>query len=71
MRTDLRDDDLLRVREIVRDPRTGHEGLVPVGRSKWLALAKAGKIPKPIRIGTRGVFWRWADVRRVRDEGIA
>ena len=73
MQTPELDDLLLRVREIVSNPRAEppHVGLLPIGRTKFLKLVKAGVLPQPIRIGARGVYWRKADIDRVRSSGTA
>lgn len=34
----------------------------PVSRSAWLAGVKAGKYPAPVRLSTRSVAWRAADI---------
>jgi hypothetical protein len=67
------DDPLLSVCEIVRDLNTDppRHGLLPIGRTKFLKLVKAGVLPQPIRIGARGVYWRKSDIDRVRSSGAA
>jgi predicted DNA-binding transcriptional regulator AlpA len=67
------DDLLLRVREIVSNPhaKPPHAGLLPIGRTKFLKLVKAGVLPQPIRIGARGVYWKKSDIDRVRSSGAA
>ena len=34
----------------------------PVSRSAWLAGVKAGRYPAPVRLSTRSIAWRPADV---------
>ena len=41
----------LKMNEIVSSRKTGHKGLVPFGRTKWLELRKAGKIPEGRQVG--------------------
>jgi predicted DNA-binding transcriptional regulator AlpA len=67
------DDPLLRVREIVSNPRANppYSGLLPIGRTKFLRLVKAGVLPAPVRIGARGVYWKRSDIDRVRSSGAA
>jgi len=36
---------------------------VPVSRSGWWAGVKSGRFPQPVRISTRCVAWRAADIR--------
>jgi prophage regulatory protein len=37
----------------------------PVSRSGWLEGVRTGKFPQPVRIGTRCVAWRSADIRNL------
>ena len=39
----------------------------PVSRSAWLAGVKAGKYPAPVRLSTRSVAWRAADITALID----
>jgi hypothetical protein len=67
------DDSLLKVREIVRDTNADppRPGLLPIGRTKFLRLVRAGLLPQPIRLGARGVFWKRSDIERIREHGVA
>lgn len=52
-----------------RLPETGFVRLptilehLPVGRSTWWAGVKAGKYPKPIKLGPQTTVWRAEDIR--------
>ena len=37
--------------------------LIPVSRTAWLNGVKAGKFPKPIRLGARSVAWKISDIK--------
>lgn len=37
--------------------------LIPVGRSTWWAGVKAGRYPKPVKLGARMTAWRVEDIR--------
>ena len=37
--------------------------LIPVSRTAWLDGVKAGKFPKPIKLGARSVAWKVEDIR--------
>lgn len=52
----------LRIWQIVGDRKRGIEPLLPVGRSTFLAGVKAGKYPKPVKLGERTTAWRKADI---------
>lgn len=39
--------------------------LYPVSRSTWLAGVKAGRFPRPVRIGPNAVAWKVEDIRRL------
>ena len=74
MATEYHDDDLLRVHEFVAPAKNSGDGRKPflrVSRSKWLSGVKKGIFPQPVRLGARGVFWRFGDLRRVREQGKA
>jgi hypothetical protein len=74
MTMQFHDDDLLRVDQFVAKPRGADDGakpIIPVSRTAWLSGVKRGIFPQPVRLGVRGVFWRYADLRRVREQGTA
>lgn len=52
--TRLNADALLRLRQVL--------GLVPVSASTWWAGVRAGKFPKPIKLGPRTTCWRARDI---------
>jgi predicted DNA-binding transcriptional regulator AlpA len=60
---------LLREADIVRDPKVPGSGLLPLTRSSFRDAVAAGRIAKPIRLGTRSVAWRRLDIVRVWPEG--
>lgn len=65
-----RDDDhsktgLVRLRDFL-----GPGKLIPLGKSTWWAGIKAGRYPKPVRIGTRAVAWRVEDLQTLVERGI-
>jgi len=37
--------------------------IIPVKKSCWWAGVKIGRFPAPVKIGTRGAFWRVEDIR--------
>lgn len=37
--------------------------IIPVGRSTWWAGVKAGRYPKPVKLGARMTAWRVEDIR--------
>ena len=37
--------------------------LMPVSRTAWLNGVKAGKFPKPIKLGARSVAWKISDIK--------
>ncbi|MBU1040210.1 MAG: AlpA family phage regulatory protein [Proteobacteria bacterium] len=41
--------------------------LIPVGRSTWWAGVKAGRYPKPVKLGARMTAWRAEDIRVLID----
>lgn len=52
----------LRLRDIVRNPKTGELNLLPVSRGTWLHLVATGQAPEPIRFSPGVNLWRKSDV---------
>lgn len=48
----------LRLRSIIAPA-----GVFPVGKSTWWAGVKAGRFPKPVKLGPRITAWRVEDIR--------
>lgn len=40
---------------------------IPIGRSTWWAGVKAGRYPKPVKLGARMTAWRAEDIRTLID----
>jgi predicted DNA-binding transcriptional regulator AlpA len=53
---------LLKLRQIIGDPKKGITPLIPVSRSAWYAGVRQGKFPQPVKLGQRAVAWRYADI---------
>jgi prophage regulatory protein len=51
----------LRLNQIIGDDT--HPPIIPVGKTTWYAGIKAGKFPKPIRLGLRTSAYRVEDIR--------
>lgn len=46
-------------------------GPIPVSKSTWWAGIKAGRFPKPVKLGPRTTAWRVEDIRRLIEKGAA
>lgn len=55
---------LIRIKEIVGDKKADppKPGLLPIGKSQFYAGIKAGKYPKPIKMGPRTSCWRLSTI---------
>lgn len=55
----------LRLPHIIGDPkaRPPIPPLYPVSKSTWWAGVKAGRFPKPVKLGPRITAWRVEDIR--------
>ena len=53
---------LLKLRQIICDPKKGIAPLIPVSRSGWYQGIKEGRFPEPVKLGQRAVAWRYADI---------
>ena len=42
--------------------------IYPVSRSTWWAGVKAGRFPKPVKLGPRTTAWRVKDIRELIEE---
>ena len=47
----------IRVPEIIK--------LIPIGKSTWWAGVKAGRYPKPVKLGKRTTAWRVEEIRNL------
>lgn len=57
----------LRLPQIVGDPALGVPGIIPVGKSTWWVGVKAGRYPKPVKLGPNTTAWRVEDIRELMD----
>jgi prophage regulatory protein len=53
----------VRLWTIIGDRKRGIPGVLPIGRTTFLNGVKAGKYPKPVRLGARTVAWKAEDIR--------
>lgn len=49
----------------------GPLGPIPVSKSTWWAGVKAGRYPKPVKLGRRITAWRAEDIRKLIEDGAA
>lgn len=66
MTAQLPEDGLVRLTQIIGDPRKGIPALIPIGRSTWWAGVKSGRYPQPVRhLGPGVTCWKVADIREL------
>lgn len=53
---------LLRLWQIVGDPRKNQPPLIPISKSSWWAGVKSGRFPKPVKLGPRTTCWRETEI---------
>jgi hypothetical protein len=53
---------LLKIHQVIGDPKRGIQGYIPVSRSAWYAGIKAGLYPQGIKLGQRSIAWRYSDI---------
>ncbi|WP_229600821.1 helix-turn-helix transcriptional regulator [Reyranella humidisoli] len=55
----------MRLPQILGNPtaRPPIPAVIPVGRSTWWAGVKAGRFPKPVKLGPRTTAWKVEDIR--------
>lgn len=61
---------LLRIDQIVGNPKKGIEGIIPVCKASWWNGVKAGRYPAPVKLGANTVAWRAADVLKLVESGV-
>lgn len=59
----LGNDALVRLSQILGDSKRGTPPVIPISKSAWWAGVKAGKYPKPIKLGPRTTAWRVSEIR--------
>lgn len=57
----------LRLKQIVGDPKTGIEALIPVSSSTWWEGVKSGRYPKSIKLSARCTAWKTSDIQALLD----
>ncbi len=53
---------LLKIHQVIGDPKRKIQGYIPVSRSAWYAGIKAGLYPQGIKLGQRSIAWRYSDI---------
>ena len=53
---------LLRVNQIIGNPKKGIPAIIPISRSGWWAGVRDGRFPKPVKLAPRTTVWHAADV---------
>ncbi|WP_051961562.1 AlpA family transcriptional regulator [Methylobacter sp. BBA5.1] len=52
----------LRIWHIIGCKKRGIEGLLPIGRSTFLAKVRSGEYPQPVKLGEKTSAWRKSDI---------
>lgn len=63
-------DPLLRIQDIVGNPRKGKPALIPVTRQTWWQWEKEGLLPEPVQLTPSLKAWRASDITRFINEKI-
>ena len=58
---------LLRLWQIVGDPKKNYPPLIPISRSSWWMGVKSRRFPQPIKLGPRTTCWRAEDIYALID----
>jgi len=53
---------LLRVKDIVRDSKSGKFNYLPISKAAWWKGVAEGKYPQPIKLGPKTTCWRESEV---------
>ena len=75
MASPLPETGYLRLPQILGKPATERDpaipALFPVCRSTWWAGVKAGRYPRPVKLGARITAWRVEDIRALIEQVCA
>ena len=54
----------VRLKTILGDPKAKPPTIpiIPVSRTAWYDGVKSGKYPQPVKLSSKSVAWRWADI---------
>jgi predicted DNA-binding transcriptional regulator AlpA len=57
----------VRLKQIIGDPKADPPipAVIPVSRSTWYEGIKAGRFPKPVKLGPRTSAWRVEEIRQL------
>lgn len=64
----LPESGFLRLPQIIGDAERGIPAVIPVSKSTWWAGCKAGRYPKPVKLGPRTTAWNVADIRALIEQ---
>jgi prophage regulatory protein len=53
---------LLRVKDIVRDSKSGKVNYLPISKAAWWKGVSEGKYPQAIKLGPKTTCWRESDI---------
>jgi len=67
MDANLHAQSLLRLKQIVGDPKKGIPAIIPVSRSTWWEGVKSGRYPSSIKLSARCTAWRTSDIHALLD----
>lgn len=65
----LPDTGFCRERQILGDPNASPPvpPILPISRSAWWEGVRAGRYPKPVKLGPKTTVWRVEDIRALLD----
>jgi predicted DNA-binding transcriptional regulator AlpA len=67
MKNNHNQNGLLRLWQIVGDPKKNLPPLIPISKSSWWMGVKIGRFPQPIKLGPRTTCWRAEDIYALID----
>lgn len=53
---------LLRVKDIVRDNKSGKTNYLPISKASWWKGVAEGRYPQAIKLGPKTTCWRESDI---------
>lgn len=63
-------DKLIRIDQIIGNPKKGITGMIQISRSSWWAGVACHRFPQSVKLGSRTTCWRLSEIEHLINEGI-
>lgn len=63
-------ESFVRLAQIIGDPKRNIPAIIPISRGSWYRGIKAGKFPKPVRLGEMTAVWLMSDIQKLISDTV-